>query len=169
MWRILPCVFRRDFGIDAVELVEVDALQPQAAQASFAGFPQVLGPAVLNPAIGARPVESSFCGNHQVRWIRKERLGDDLLTHVRAVRIGGVDEIHAQLDRAPEDANGFLAVFRLAPNAFARQAHGAETEPMNAQVLPNVKLAGLRGARCRGCWLCGCSLHFFSLNPRQIG
>ena len=49
-----------------------------------------------------------------------QRLGDQLLADVRTVRVGGVDEVDAELDGPAEHRLGLVAVAGLAPDARAR-------------------------------------------------
>ena len=70
MWRIFPAplqveqradlILERHLGIDAVELVEVDPLQPEPAEAPLARRPQVLGAAVRDPGAGAGRWKPAF-------------------------------------------------------------------------------------------------------------
>src|ERR1044072_4838204 len=63
-----------------------------------------------------------------------QRLRDQLFADFRTVRLGRVDEIHAELDRALEDANRFIAILRRTPDAFAGDAHRAEAEPVDREI-----------------------------------
>src|SRR5208282_5742033 len=125
-------IFGGNFGVDAVELVEVDAVETEASQAAVAGFAQVLGPAVFDPFVRAGPVESALGGDHQSRGIRVQGFRDDFFAHCRAVGIGGVDEVDAELDGAAKDLDALLAVGRLTPDAVAGDPHGAESEAVDA-------------------------------------
>ena len=58
---------------------------------------------------------------------------DELLRHIRSVRVGRVDEIDAQLDGAPQDAQGEIAIPRGSPHAAPRKLHRPETEPVHRQ------------------------------------
>ena len=60
-----------------------------------------------------------------------ESFRDDLLADIGPVGVGGVDEVDAEFDRAPEDAFRFRAVFGFAPDAFTCEAHGAESEAVD--------------------------------------
>src|SRR5205823_7103916 len=63
-------ILERDSGIDAVQLVQLDALELEAAQAALTGGAQVLRSAVRCPPVGAGPLEPAFAGDHQLRRIR---------------------------------------------------------------------------------------------------
>ena len=68
-----------------------------------------------------------------------------LLGDVGPVGVGGVDEVHAELDGAAHDRPGGLAVGGLAPDARAGDPHGAEAEPVDAAEVRDVE----RGGRSR--------------------
>jgi hypothetical protein len=61
-------------------------------------------------------------------------LGDEIFAYFRTIRIRGIDEIHAQIGQALQDAFRFVAIFGFAPDTVARDAHGAETEAMNRKI-----------------------------------
>ncbi len=58
-------VFGRDLRVDSMQLVKIDPIQTQPAQASFAGGPQMFRPSVFDPLVGTRPFEAALCGDHQ--------------------------------------------------------------------------------------------------------
>jgi hypothetical protein len=63
-----------------------------------------------------------------------ERLGDQVLAHLRPVRVGRVDQVDAELDDPPEEALGLVRVVRRAPDARPRDPHGAESEALNLEL-----------------------------------
>ena len=95
-------VGERDLGVDAVQLDQVDPVDPEVAQRSstcclrYAGRPT----AVHSP--GPVPGEAGLGGDDQVVGVGVQRLGDDLLADDRAVGVGGVDEVDALLDGGAE-------------------------------------------------------------------
>ena len=82
--------------------------------------------------------------------VRVQGLGQDLLGHVRPVRVGGVDQVHPELDGPPGDPDGQSTVGGLAPDALARQAHRAETETVDGAEVGDLEGAALQ-RRSRGC------------------
>src|SRR5207302_7868107 len=72
-------IVERHGGIDAVQLVQLDALELEAAQAAFTGGAQVLRSTVWRPLIGAGAFEPSLAGDHQLGWIRIEGFRDETL------------------------------------------------------------------------------------------
>ena len=63
-----------------------------------------------------------------------QRLGDEPLGDVRAVAIGGVDEVDPELERALEHRDRGIVVARRAPDALARDPHRAEAEAVDLDV-----------------------------------
>ena len=127
-------LLERHAGIGAVELIEVDALQLQAAQTSLTRLAQVLGPAVGVPLVGPGPHEPTLGGDHQVVGVRVEGLGDQVLAHLGAVGVRRVDEVDAELDGSAQHGDRLVVGRRRAPNARAGKAHGAEAEAADTAV-----------------------------------
>src|SRR6202011_2848846 len=74
-----------DLRIDTVELVQVDPLETQAAQAPVDSLAQMIRPPVLHPPSGARALEAALGRNHQPLRIGVQSLGDQALTDFRPV------------------------------------------------------------------------------------
>ena len=127
-------IVERHGGIDAVQLVQLDALELEPAQARFTGGAQVLRSAVRRPMTGAGTLEPALGGDHQLRRIRIEGLGDEALAHRRAVGVGRVDQIDAELERPPQHGDRLGVVARLAPDSLAREPHRAEAEAMDGAI-----------------------------------
>ena len=91
-------------GVRDVHLVEIDAVDPQSAQALLALLVDVLG----SPQRWERPharlelprLEARLRADEQVAGIGVQRLGEDLLTLAVAVDVGDVHEVHAAIDNA---------------------------------------------------------------------
>ncbi len=84
-------------------------------------------------------------GDHHVVVVRVQRLAEQVLRHVRAVGVGGVEERHADLDRAPQHGERGVVVARRSPDALAGQLHGAVAEAYDGQVTAEVERAGRGG------------------------
>src|SRR4051794_29958936 len=124
----------RDLGIRAVQLIELDCVQTQPPQRALAGLPEVLGAAIPGPLPWAGAPQPPLGGDHQILGIRIEGLGDQLLADVRPVRVRGVDQVDAQLHRAPQDGNGLAVVRRRSPDAGTGNPHRAEAEPAHPAI-----------------------------------
>jgi hypothetical protein len=120
--------------VGAVQLVEVDRLDPQPPQRALAGLAQVLGPPFRLPLAGAGAQEAALGRDHQALGVGVQRLGQQLLADRGAVGVGGVDQVDAELDRAPQHRQRRLVVGRVAPDALAGDPHRAEPESPHLQL-----------------------------------
>jgi hypothetical protein len=91
-------VLQRHVGVGTVELIEVDALELEAPQAALALLAQVLGPAVGVPHVRAGPDQAALGGDRKVVGVGMQRLGDQVLAHLGAVGVGGVDQVDPEVD-----------------------------------------------------------------------
>ena len=82
------------------------------------------------------PVRSSppFVVIVETVGVRVQRSRDELLGDVRAVAVGRVDEVDAELDRAPQHRDRGVVVARRAPDALAGDPHRAEAEAVDLEV-----------------------------------
>ena len=127
-------VLQRHRRVDPVELEEVDALETEPTQAELGLLPQVRGTSERHPLAGAGPDESRLRRDHEPVGIRVERLADQLLVHVRPVRVGRVDEVDPELDGAAQDTDRLVVVARRAPDTRAGLLHRAEAEAVDPEV-----------------------------------
>jgi hypothetical protein len=169
---------RRDFAVNSMELEEINALETQAVETSVATGAQIFRAAVGDPFIRAGAFEARFGGDHQSCRVGVERLGNDFFADAGAVGISGIYKINSQGDGAVKDADSFVAVLGFAPNAFAGKAHGAKTEPVDAEVSPNQELSRFCGGKVILRLLSGCCAHvallttmawYAILEPGRIG
>jgi len=137
--------FERGTGVDAVKLVEIDALEFESSQAHLDALNEVSGAANVFSFGGALACDSTLGGDDEAGGIRMQGFSDEALGNFRAVGISGVDEGDAQIDCAPQDAAGFCRVGGFAPSAFAHEAHGSEAEPVDRQVCSEEKCAAGSG------------------------
>jgi hypothetical protein len=128
-----------------VELVERDLVELEPPQASLAGRDQVLWPAVGRPLSRTGALEAAFGRDHEIIWVRVERLTDELLADVGPVGVGGVDEVDAELDRAAQHRLRLVAVSGRAPDTVTGDPHGAEAQAVDRQVAAHVDRAGHSG------------------------
>jgi hypothetical protein len=133
----------RHRGIDSVQLEEVDALEAEPAQRQLALLAKVLRATDRLPIAGARSREARLGGDHEIVGVGMERLVDQLLGDRRSVGVGGVDEVHALLDRAPEHADRLVGVGGRTPHPFAGELHRPVPEAVDPQVAAQLERAGL--------------------------
>ena len=130
-----------DVRVGRVQLVEVDALDAQVAQRALARLAQVIGPAVARPLARAAARQAALRGDDQAVGVRIQRVVDELLAEVRPVAVGRVDEVHAERDHAAQHVEHRVAVLRRAPHAGADDAHRAEAEAMDLEVVADLQAA----------------------------
>src|SRR6185437_14629895 len=141
----------RDLRIRGVQLVEVDPLEAEASQRALACLAQVLRAAIARPetVLALAVADGAALGrDDEVVRVGTERLGDQLLADLGAVGVGGVDQIDAELDRAPEHGDRFVAVRGRAEDFGAGDPHRAEAEPADLEVAEGDGSWGLVGERC---------------------
>ena len=63
-----------------------------------------------------------------------ERRGDEQFAYFRPISVGGVDQIHTELDGAPQNFECVIAIRRPTPNALPGDAHRAEAEPIDREI-----------------------------------
>ena len=111
---------------------------------------QVVRLAEDRPDAGAGAQQAGLGRDEDLVAVRRERLGDDLLADVRAVRVGGVDEVDAELDGAADHGDGAGAVLGRSPDAVAGELHGAVAETVDGAAAGEREGAGV-GDRGHGC------------------
>lgn len=99
--------------------------------------------------VAARP---DLGRDDQVIGVRRQRTIDQLIGRPerREVERRRVDVVHAELDRPAQHADGPRAVARRA--SVARQAHRAESDPVDGQVAEGPGASGTRTDHVRGHW-----------------
>ena len=117
-----------------MELVEVDALETEAAEAHFDALMKV-GCAAAGGGFGwALAGDASLGGDDEVGCVGVEGFGDDVFRDEWAVGVGGVDEVDAEGDGSAEYVAHLFAVGGFSPCAFVDQTHGSEAEPVDGEV-----------------------------------
>src|SRR5712671_3570061 len=94
-------IFSRNFRIDSMQLIKINAIQSQAAQAALAGGSQVFWLSVFSPLVGTCAVKAALGSDDQPCRVRVQRLSDDFFTHAGTIGVRGVDEIDPQFHSAP--------------------------------------------------------------------
>src|SRR6185312_16532070 len=86
----------------------------------------------------------------------RKGFANELLGKIGAVRIGGVDEVDAEIGQAAERLQSLRAISGRTPDSVADDAHCAEAETVDVKGAANAKAAGFRGVD-----------HGFSLSKRR--
>ena len=157
MCRIFPCFlhalerakrfFERRARIDSVQLVEIDALELEAAQAHLDTLNEIAGAAHVLGFCGALARDAALGGDDDAGRVGRESFADEALGDFGAVGIGGVDESDAEFDGAAQHAAALGFVGGLAPCSVAYQAHGSVAETMDGQIAADEECAAHGGGR----------------------
>jgi hypothetical protein len=127
-------------------LIEVDVIGAEPAQAGIATADDVMPrqPGVVGPIAHGHPhlgrEQDVLAGNRQ-------RLGDDLLGQSGRICVGGVDEVHARVERHGDLPPGTvdIGVSDHRRPTGAAECHRAEGQCRNAKARP-AKLSIFHGA-----------------------
>ena len=135
----------RDFHRADAQVHEVEAAQAQGLEVVLDGAAQSGGGA-LGRAAGAED-RAHLGGDDQAGRIRMEGLADESIGADAAVAapVEGrrVDVVDAKLDGSAQDGAADLRIARRAMEARGGQAHGAEAEPIDAEVAAEAVFVGL--------------------------
>src|SRR5262249_31609914 len=130
----------RHIRIDPVLVEEVDVADAEALERSVDRAPDVLGAAVDAARPGARRVdrEAELGGHLELVPTTGDRAPDEPLVGVWPVDLGGVEECHAELERAVDRPKARLLVaLAVGPgHAHAAEALGGYLEPLASQSCP---------------------------------
>ena len=97
-----------------VDLIEIDVVGAQAPQRSVDGLKDVLLRDVFRERAGRCAHDSDFRGDDRVLPFAREHDAEQRLAAAEAVRVGGVEERHAEIARAPDRGERFV-IARLSP------------------------------------------------------
>ena len=127
---------------------------PEAAQAQLGLLAQILRAAQRVPLARPGPHEAGLGGDHDA-VVRVQRLADQFLADVGAVRVGGVEEVDAEVGGPAQDGHRLRTARRVTPDALAGDLHRAVAEAVDLQVSAEAdptggRGGGLVGGRCRG-------------------
>ena len=119
-------VFDGRVGVDAVLIVKVDGLDAEAAQAGFAGLPDVIGLAADTTDVGILGIadDAEFCGESDIVTAALDGASDEFFIFVRTVDVGGIEKEDAEIEGAVDRGDGFGVI---AGTIKFRHAHAAET------------------------------------------
>ncbi len=99
------------FGIGAVEVVEVDVVGPEAAEAFIALLEQGFGAAVADLFAVRAPVDSAFSRDHDFVAVGAEDFSDHLFAFAFvAVAVGGVEEVDSGVVGGGDELRGWRPV-----------------------------------------------------------
>ena len=156
----------RDRLVDAVLVVEVDVVDAEPLQRGVARGADVLRAAVdADPGAVGEPLVAELGGELDLVAAAGDRLADQLLVGERAVHVGGVEEGHAEVERA---VDGGEAGRLVGAAVELRHAHAAEAERGDVErrrwcracafwiVMPPLKRLECAPGQGRRPWRCRC-------------
>src|ERR1700693_3098196 len=111
-------------------VIEVDVLDAQPLQTSFAGLLHIVGLAADAAVTGVAGIADNpeLCGQHEFVALALDRASDEFFVLVRPVNVGGVEKINAEFERAMNGRDRFGVI---ASRVKLRHAHTAEAEGGN--------------------------------------
>jgi alcohol dehydrogenase class IV len=119
--------------VDAVLVVEVDLVHAEALERGLARAAHVLRLAVdADPAAVLPALVAELRRQHDLVAAVGDRAADEQLVGERPVHVGGVQEVHAELDRAVDGGDRLVLVG--APVELGH-AHAAEADGRDLQAL----------------------------------
>jgi hypothetical protein len=107
-----------------VLVVEVDVIDAEPLQARVARLAHVLGLAV-DPALAVDDLDRELGREHDLIALAFDRLADEHFVRIRPVHVGGVEQRHAELERAVDHVRRLVVVARAVER---RHAHAAEAD-----------------------------------------
>ena len=118
-------------GIDAMLVVEVDHVHLQALEARLARIAHVLRCAIDAPETAIRAAHvAELGGEDHALAPPRERAPHELLVAPHAVHVGGIEEGHAEVERAMDGRDRFRFV---APAVELRHPHAAQPDGRHFQ------------------------------------
>ena len=140
---------RRVKRAPAVQVVQVDHRQAQPPRAHLGALPQVVRVAdrIEGAVVEAAPDEAALGGDDQAVGIRVERILDQQLVVVRAVHVGGVNQVDAGVDDAPQDPDPVVVIRIRPPHLVAGQLHRPVADATDVQVSADRDLLGIGRGR----------------------
>ena len=99
----------------------------------------------MDPLCGADALPSALGPNHHPGGVGIEGLGDQFFRNIRTVRVGGIDEVDAQFNRAAQGGECRRLILGRAPDSLACNAHGSIAQTVHSEVAAQGDGSGGRG------------------------
>ena len=115
-----------DLRVDAVLVVEVDDVDAEPLQRGVAGGADVLRPAVHAAAPVGGALDAELRREHDLVAATGDRPPDELLVGEGAVHVGGVEQRHAEVERAVHDGDRLGLVAAVGGAVEVRHPHAAQ-------------------------------------------
>jgi transcriptional regulator with XRE-family HTH domain len=121
---------------------DVERVESEVPQVVVDLLAQLGGGAGVRPAAVLVATGADLRDDVQVVRVRGERLADELVGDVRAVDVGRVDVVDAELDRLAQHGDRRVVVLRRPEDAGAGELHGAVADAGELEVADAVAPAG---------------------------
>src|SRR5690606_30846399 len=108
----------RHLGIDAMELPQVDLLDPETLEAALKPLPQRFRAAIDPPCVRPGPLKPGLGRDDEAVGIGVKGLADQLLADMRPIAFSGVDEVDAEFGQPEQDTQRLVPIGRRAPDAL---------------------------------------------------
>src|SRR4029077_12005901 len=131
-------VLDRHVGVDAMDVIEVDGVDPHALEVRLAGDWHIIRLAVDAAALTARPADvAELAGNEELVALALDRLANQLLVDPGRIGIGGVEHGDAEVDAT---VNGGDALDVVGHAVICAHAGAAEPDRRHAQALSQLPI-----------------------------
>src|ERR1700693_2862646 len=107
------------------EIDDIQCVESKISQIVMNSIDQLLTRKRMNPRFVHWPASTDFGDDHQSIWIRMKRLFDDLVGHMRAVKIAGIDVVDPCRNSLSENSYCSVNITRRSPNLRTGKLHGA--------------------------------------------
>src|SRR5438552_19179156 len=102
-----------------MKLIKIDPLKLQALQTLIDALLEILRVTLRHPLSGSGSYLTALCRDDESFRIRIEGFCDEQFISFGSVSIGCVDQIHAEIDRAPQNFERVLTVRRPTPDPLS--------------------------------------------------
>ncbi|MET3248373.1 hypothetical protein ABIE53_005183 [Burkholderia sp. OAS925] len=102
-----------------------ERVEPEVAQIVLHAALQILRLLRRQPRAVAAAHRAQLRDDHEIGGIRMQRLANELVGDMRAIKIAGVDVIHALRHRLAQHGKRGVAILRRAEHARSRELHCA--------------------------------------------
>src|ERR1700730_4819916 len=89
---------------------------------------------IVSPLPGTGTLPSAFGGDDETGRVWIQRFCNQLFRHSRTIGISCVDEVHVEVDRAPQRCKCGVLVSGRSPNAWARNPHSSVAKAIDGEV-----------------------------------
>src|SRR5215467_10438237 len=92
--RLFERLVFRSGGSAELEIYNLERIETQVAQIVVNGANDLMSRACVNPGTVGAAARTDFGHNHEIIWVRMQRLFDELIGDMRSVEIAGIDVVH---------------------------------------------------------------------------